>query len=150
MFVCEAHTSHHPCVKPKLLFLLLLGAAAYVIILITSIKAEERSKAIQAKLESDFKALPSFPRATRVEGGPSHKLGHALVGATYATGATFPEIRAYYESVLLERGWHLAHEESLPRIIYYKKDRFTASLEYAGPRAQVGWNYAFHLSWGLH
>jgi hypothetical protein len=145
-------------VKPKHLFLLLLAAAAYVAILISGIKAEERSKAMQAELESDYKALPSFPRATRLGNTTGRKSSNGIVGATYSTSATLPEIRAYYDSVLLPRGWRLADEEQLRYwgndlggySVYYKRDRFTASIQYAGQRAQYGWDYAFTLSWGLH
>lgn len=142
----------------KYLLLLLLAAAAYVAVLVSGTKAEERSKAMQAKLESDFKALPSFPRATKVGESTGRKSGHGIFGASYSTSATLPEIRAYYDSILLPRGWHLAYEKPLREwgkdlggySINYKRDDFTVSLQYAGQRAQHGWDYALTLSWGLH
>ena len=144
--------------KPKHLYLLLLVAAVYVAVLITGTEAEQRSKAMQARLEAEFAALPSFPRATKVSDSFGRKSGHGIIGASYSSSATLPEIRAYYDSVLLPRGWHLSSEEPLRDwgndlggyTIHYRKDQFKASLQYAGQRAHYGWDYGFTLSWGLH
>jgi hypothetical protein len=146
-----------PEVKLKHLILLLVVAAAYIALLVSGSKAEERSKVMQAKLEAEFKALPSFPRATKAGGSTGRRSGHGIFGASYSSSAMLPEIRAFYDSMLLPRGWHFAGEEPL-RVwgedlggysIKYHKGDFTASLQYAGQRAHFGWDYTFTLSWGL-
>jgi len=139
-------------VKLKHLYLLVLAAAAYVAMLVYGISAEERTRAMQARLEADFRALPSFPKATKADQHEARKLGQCYIGATYASSAGLPEIRAYYDSLLLRRGWRV--DSSRPvgvggYIIDYKKDPLTASLQYVGDGTS-GWDYAFSLSWGLH
>ena len=141
-------------VKPKLLILLLFVAAAYVAILYQGMRAETASKATQEQLELEFKALPPFPKATDAHPHTGRKSGHGLIDVSYQTDAKLPEVRAYYDSILLARGWRFSNEETFSEglnggSIHYTKGRFTASLQYAGERPNYGWDYVFGLSWGL-
>jgi hypothetical protein len=107
--------------------------------------------------DQEFKSIQPLPQAIACDYHASHKTQQSLVGSSYSTKLSFPEIRAYYNAELSRRGWLFQRERTLHdwgrdfggKSVYYCKGSYTASLEYAGENAGSGWNYALEVSWGL-
>src|SRR5258706_10080850 len=89
----------------------------------------------------------------------SSKLGHGIVGGTYRTPASYPQIRKHYDEAAMLNGWTVACEYSLHdwgrdfggREREYRKGPLRGSLQYAGADLDVGyrWAYAFELTSAL-
>ena len=86
----------------------------------------------------------------------SYKARSAWIDRTYNTTASYAQIRGHYDAELTKRGWSF-HREHRTRDWFrdlggvktqYCKGPYTASLRYAGTRADYGWVFSLGLSWG--
>ena len=141
------------------LLLSILAGAAFVGFLIYDFRVNEPAAAeCQARLEAQFEAVRPMPGASSLGLRANHKTQHALVGTSYRISASYAEIRAYYEEELGRNGWLLCGERPLRDwgrdlggvSVSYHKGEDIATLQYAGAKANYGWDYALDLSWGLH
>jgi hypothetical protein len=113
---------------------------------------------VQRELEQEFQSIKPLPDAIPLRFHASHKTHQSLVVSTYSTRLSYPEIRKYYDSELSAHGWKFQVEHNLKdwgrdfggRTAEYTKGSYTASLPYAGEKANYGWVYGLDLSWGLH
>jgi len=81
-----------------------------------------------------------------------------LVGADYTSSSSYSAILEYYDQQMTALGWRFAGERPLRdwgrdfggRVRDYCKGPLSASLQYAGERANYGWTYAIDLSWSTN
>ena len=115
------------------------------------------SEGIKEQLESEFKLIGQLPSATLSSYRAHSRPEDALVSAKYNTKNSFSEIKKHYETELQKRGWTFLKEEGVKdwgkdlggKSIIYCKERYSASIQYAGTEANYGWTYSLSLSWGL-
>jgi hypothetical protein len=79
----------------------------------------------------------------------------AYVGVTYSSNLTYEAIRSHYDTETARRGWAPCGEKrsldwfrdlgGVTRV--YCKNELKAKLEYAGDRANYGWDYGFGVTW---
>lgn len=108
-------------------------------------------------LEDEFKSVEPLPEARSCCYFATHKTSQALVTSKYSTSLPYAAIREHYDAELSRRGWIFYEEDETRdwgmdfggKTARYCKGEFRASLEYAGERADYGWDYAFSVSWGL-
>jgi len=111
----------------------------------------------QAELENEFRSITPLPGATAIYYHASNKPGIALVSDTYRTNLSYGEVRKHYNAELSKQGWAFYMEEPLTewgkdlggKEAHYCKGRYRAELQWAGERANDGFDYAFSMSWGL-
>ncbi|MBN3786750.1 hypothetical protein [Burkholderia sp. Ac-20353] len=116
-----------------------------------------KAASAQNILEREFQAIKPLPGATVVSFYADHKTSQALTGSMYSTTATYAEIRQYYDGELARLGWKFQTEEPVRdwwrdlggRTAHYRKNGYSANLQYAGEKADAGWVYTLDLSWGL-
>src|SRR6267142_4673434 len=114
-----------------------------------------RAQAVQSDLRQELESITPLPGAALRERSGSYKSRMAYVGRTYNTTASYTQIRSYYETELARRGWtfHRAHgtrdwfRDFGGVKAEYCKGSYTASLQYAGDRADYGWVFSLEVSW---
>ncbi len=109
-------------------------------------------------LEQEYEQVRPPPGA-RLLGALSrtNKTSQALVDGNYTTSARYPELRSYYDNELARHGWTPCGERPLKDWFTdlggvsrtYCKGELRAHLQYAGERANYGWDFDFNMSWGL-
>lgn len=121
------------------------------------IKNEPKARQVQSDLESEFHAIQPLPQAKSSGYNASHKSSQSLVTSNYQTNLAYSDIRAYYDVELAKHGWTFYEEEQMKdwgrdlggKSAHYCKAEYRAHLQYAGPQADYGWDFALGLSWGL-
>ncbi|MGE5473969.1 MAG: hypothetical protein ACM3UU_07080 [Ignavibacteriales bacterium] len=142
--------------KGKIIKLLLIVFLFSVLFIYN--KYDPKANAVEKELESEFFSIQPMPGAELFKKSHSHKTNQALVSASYITNKSFDEILAFYDDELIRNGWGYAGEEGLRewgkdlggKAVYYQKNGYTASIQYAGEKANYSWTYAIDFSWGLH
>lgn len=115
------------------------------------------AESVQKQLEVEFKSIEPLPGVRAFDYSATHKTRQALVSNSYKTNLPYPEIRIYYDTELAKHGWTFYEEEQVRdwgedlggKSAYYCKGEYRAHIQYAGTRANYGWDYAFSMSWGL-
>ena len=139
------------------------GAAGYVLVL-TIVSAvvydnvvnAPKAQMVQARLRQELESITPLPNAVPGERSGSYKPRMASVGRRYTTTAPYSQIRSYYDAELARRGWGF-HREHGTRDWFrsfggvkaeYCKGPYTASLDYAGDRADYVWVFSLDVTWG--
>jgi hypothetical protein len=119
---------------------------------------DPEAKRIMESLKDEAVSVAPPPGASDSFWSATHKSHQALVTSNYATNMSYRELRTYYDRALAAHGWRLIREESIHDWgrdlggveADYQKGAYTASLQFAGPKANYGWTYAISFSWGIH
>ena len=117
-----------------------------------------KARQAQEDLQLQFQLLRTPEKTAGFEYSASHKMQHALVTEKFRSSLSYQELRDFYGKELRTRGWQFVKEEPLydwsrdfgGKAAYYKKNDYTATLEYQGGRSDFGYTYALNFSWGLH
>lgn len=112
----------------------------------------------ETKLEREFRSIKPLPNTNPFDYLSTHKMHHALVTEKYITNTSFNDISSHYQNELVNHGWKFVKEEPVydwnrdfgGKILYFRKDDFTAALQFEGDKSDFGYTYAFSVSWGLH
>lgn len=115
------------------------------------------SEDIKEQLEIEFKQIKQFPSAILSSYRAHSRPENVLVGGKYNTESPYAEIKKHYDTELRNNGWTFSKEEAVKgwgkdlggKAIEYCKEKYAASIQYAGADADYGWTYAFNMSWGL-
>ena len=116
------------------------------------------SKEDAAKLEelkSVWARLPSYPGMQETHSSTTSGYGKALVSKDYRSNAQYEDVKRFYVERLQQDGWKLDGEKQLKGLgsdfggyeIRFRKADLAIAIEYAGPRANYGWEYAIGVSW---
>ena len=96
---------------------------------------------------------PKFPDFKQVNYSDISKSDTAVVTYFYRSSANYEEVKQFYTSTLLSRGWNSAQEEPIKnwfneigRRQMFKKGEFTIYLNHE-PAEHSGWRFAVDYSW---
>lgn len=118
---------------------------------------DPKAALVQKALEHEFQTIKPLPAAVLSGSNSSHKPHQSLVGRNYSTFQPYTTIRKYYDTELAAHGWKYIKEDIVRdwgqdyggKTAKYAKGNYTATLQYAGVKADYGWGYSLDLSWGL-
>jgi hypothetical protein len=103
----------------------------------------------------EYNLLQQLPGAIRNDLSSYNKTTSALVSAGYRSSKSYNEIRSFYIAEAEKNGWIFISEETVRgggqdlggKTIYFRKGDYTLSIQYAGAKADYGWDFAVGLSW---
>jgi len=113
---------------------------------------------VKAALYEEFNAIQIMPGAFADEDTNfGEKDISMLIGCVYTTNSSYAEIKDFYDTQLKKLGWQFVGEEKVydwghdygGKELHYKKGNFTATLQYAGEKANYGWTYGLDIGWEL-
>ena len=111
-----------------------------------------------AKLEeikSIWARLPLYPGMQETDSSTTSGYGKALVSKKFRSDAQYEDVKRFYIERLEPDGWKIDGEKQLKDIgsdfggyeIRFRKGDIALAIEYAGPRANYGWQYGIGVSW---
>ena len=115
-----------------------------------------KAQVVQNRLRQEFGSIMPLPGAAPGERSGSYKPRMASIGQRYTTTLSYAQIRTHYDAELARHGWS-PHREWGTRDWFrdfggrqaeYCKGPYTASLDYAGERADYRWVFSLDLTWG--
>jgi hypothetical protein len=118
---------------------------------------EPKASVMEKELEKELSSIRPVDGAKPAVYSAMHKPSYAHVRRAYRTGASYSEIRAHYDAELVTHGW-IFYEEmparepfrgSGAKEAWYCKGTYRVELEYAGKDANLEWDYALELRWGM-
>ena len=133
------------------LVLAVVGAIVY-----DHVSNSPRAQVVQHRLRQELESITPLPGAEPSERNGGYKPRMASIGWRYTTTLSYAQIRAYYDGELARHGWSFLRERGSRdwfrdlggRKAEYCKGPYTASLDYAGERANYGWVFSLDLTWG--
>ena len=116
------------------------------------------SKEDAAKLDETKKiwtALPIYPGMQESYSSTTSGFGKALISKHFQSKAGYEEVRRFYLDRLTQNGWKLSGEKQIKdwgrdfggHELYFRKGDFHIAIEYAGERADYGWDYGISAGW---
>jgi hypothetical protein len=133
--------------------LLIIGVnvAAYLSKLYSPNRDDERLK----EVEQLFRAIPIYPGSEEVTTSSSSKDRIARLGKVYKTNASYDELKGFYTDSLTRLGWQPERERQIKdwwsdlggRELRFRDGEYYISIEYAGEKANYGWNYGISVGW---
>jgi hypothetical protein len=106
-------------------------------------------------LKAEFNLIQPLPGALRTNLTARSKGGkQAIVSARFKTNKSYDEIRTFYFDEALKNGWTFSKEATKTdwgsdlggKTIDFYKDEYELSIQYAGEKADYGWDFAVSLS----
>lgn len=106
-------------------------------------------------LMNEFKLLQPLPDAIQSNLYSHNKEMQAGVSAYYRSNKSYNEIRSYYIAEAAQKGWAFIGEDTVGdwgknvggKTINFRKGDYTLSIQYAGEKADYGWDFAVGLGW---
>jgi signal peptidase I len=108
----------------------------------------------------EYNLLKPFPNSVCNKLSSSNKERQALVSASYLSDKPYNEIRQFYIDEAAKNGWTFFKEETVHggygfideggKNLKFRKGQYTLDIQYAGEKADYGWNFGVSMSWGLH
>ena len=111
-----------------------------------------------AKLEETKKiwtAFPIYPGMRESYSSTTSGFGKVLISKHFQSKARYEEVRRFYLDRLTQDGWKLSSEKQLKdwgsdfggQELHFRKADFHIAIEYAGERADYGWDYGISAGW---
>lgn len=108
-----------------------------------------------AEIQSVWARLPSYPGMQETSSSSTSGGGKALVSKKYDSNAPYENVKRFYVEHLERDGWKIEGEKQLKDLgsdvggyeIRFRKGDLSLAIEYAGPLADYGWQYAIGVSW---
>lgn len=109
-----------------------------------------------AEIQSVWARLPSYPGMQQTVSATSNSGGgKAMVSKKYLSDARYEDVKRFYVEYLERDGWKLEGEKQLKHWgsgfggyeIRFRKGDLDLAIEYSGPTADYGWQYAIGVSW---
>ncbi len=111
-----------------------------------------------AKLEevqSVWARLPSYPGMQETNSQTTSGGGKAMVSKEFRSDARYDEVKRFYVERLERDGWKIDSEKQLKDWgrdfggyeVRFRKSDLSIAIEYAGAKADYGWQYAIAVSW---
>lgn len=128
-----------------------VNVAAYLSKLHSPNRDDERFK----EVEQLFRAIPVYPGSEEVTTSSSSKDRIARLGKVYKSNASYDELKRFYTDSLTRLGWQLERERQVKdwwsdfggRELRFRDGEYYISIEYAGEKANNGWNYGISVGW---
>ncbi|GMA98210.1 hypothetical protein [Pelosinus sp. IPA-1] len=108
-------------------------------------------------LMNEFSLLQPLPDAIESKIYSHNKVMQAGVSAYYRSNKSYSEIHSYYVAEATKKGWTFISEDTVGdwgkdvggKTINFRKGDYTLSIQYAGEKADYGWDLAVGLGWRL-
>lgn len=116
--------------------------------------AKEDAAKLQ-EVRSVWARLPSYPGMQEIDSKTESGYGKALVSKKFRSDARYDEVRRFYVESLGRDGWEIYGEKQLKGFgsnfggyeIRFLKSDLSIVIEYAGDKADYGWQYGIAVSW---
>ena len=100
-------------------------------------------------------AFPIYPGMVEVNSSTASGFGKAYISKSFQCNASYEDVKRFYVERMSQAGWKLSGERHLKdwevdvggRELQFRKDSYQVTLDYAGERADYGWNYAIGIGW---
>src|SRR6185436_4981182 len=116
------------------------------------------TKEDSAKLEETktiWAGIPVYPGMREISSSTTSGFGKVLISRNFQSEASYDYVRRFYLDRLTGDGWNLTSEKQLKswgndfggKELYFRKSDFHIAIEYAGERANYGWDYGISAGW---
>lgn len=120
-----------------------------------SCRATKQDNAKFEELKAIAAQLPTYPGMQEISSTASGGYGKAIVSKSYRSDARYEDVKRFYIEHLERDGWKLTSERQLNGfggdpggyLIEFHKGDVSIGIEYAGERANYGWQYGISVSW---
>ena len=107
------------------------------------------------EVKSVWARLPSYPGMQETNTKTISGGGKATVSKTFRSEAPYDQVRGFYVERLEQDGWKIDGEKQLKdwgsdfggHEIRFRKSDLSIAIEYAGEKADYGWQYGIAVSW---
>jgi hypothetical protein len=107
------------------------------------------------EIKAIWETLPLYPGIVEVNHSASSGFGRAFMSKSFRSEASYNDIKSFYSEYLIRAGWQLVGERPLKdwnkdlggQLLEFRKGEFYLSIQYAGKKADYGWDYAIGVSW---
>jgi hypothetical protein len=125
--------------------------AAYV----TKFFSPNRNDAKFKESERLLRTVPIYPNSELVDTSGASKDRVAGVGRGYKSSASYDALKQYYMDKLNALGWQYQGDHIVfdwgrdlgGRELSFQQGEFELNIQYAGEKADYGWNYAINITW---
>ena len=102
-----------------------------------------------------FQQISVYQGSEEVDTSLTSKERIAQAGALYRSNASYQELRDFYVKSLASLGWRLEEERVVKdwwsdlggRELTFRDGEYYVSVQYAGEKAEYGWNYSISVGW---
>jgi hypothetical protein len=114
-----------------------------------------KDKARLNEVKQIWAAFPIFPGMVEVNTFEASGFGKAFISKQFKSNASYADVRQFYVDRLTKTGWELARERNLKdwtedlggRQLTFSKREHEITIEFAGERAEKGWEYGIGIGW---
>src|ERR1700674_35670 len=100
-------------------------------------------------------AFPIYPGMQQVSSSETSGFGKMLISKNFQSKATYEKVRRFYVDRLTKDDWRLSSDKQIKdwgsdfggHELYFRKADLHIAIEYAGERANYGWDYAISAGW---
>lgn len=107
------------------------------------------------ELMNEYNLLQPLPGTLRTTLSSHNKSNSAIVSASYRSSKNYEEIKSFYMDEAKKNGWVFVNEETVSdwgrdfggKSLHFRKGDYTLSIQYAGEKADYGWDFGVSLAW---
>ena len=100
-------------------------------------------------------AFPLYPQMEEINSSTTSGIGKAFISRTFRCKASYDDVKRFYLERLTKDGWQLVGERQLKdwerdlggRELKFRRGDYGATIEYAGEKADNGWDYGIGIGW---
>jgi hypothetical protein len=115
--------------------------------------AQDRARLDEVK--RIWTTFPLFPEMQEVANSTASGFGKASIGRSFRCKARYDDVKRFYLERLGQDGWQLVKERQLKdwehdlggRELKFRKGEYEVTIEFAGERADYGWDYGINIGW---
>lgn len=124
-------------------------------LMIVSCFSSAKDRARLAEVKRIWTAFPLYPGMQQVDNSTASGFGKASIGKNFRSKASFDGVKQFYLERLSQDGWKLTRERQLKdwgrdlggRELKFRRGEYDITIEYAGERADYGWDYGISIGW---
>lgn len=102
-----------------------------------------------------YKTIPLYPGSVEVDRSSASKDRVVRVGKSYKSDANYDALKRHYAEKLKQLGWQFVEEKPVDdwgkdlggREINFRSGEYYMVMQYAGAKANYGWNYTLSVGW---
>jgi hypothetical protein len=99
--------------------------------------------------------IPLYPGMVEVDNSQTSGFGKAYISRGFRCKASYEDVKRFYLERLQQHGWNFVGERHLKdweqdlggRELKFRREGYEVTIEYAGERADSGWNYGIGIGW---
>lgn len=107
------------------------------------------------EIEAIWNTMPYYAGMEEVDNSRSSTGTKAHMSKGFRCAAKFDEVREFYVKTLSDAGWQLVEDRRMydwwrdfgGHYLAFRKSEYKLSIQYAGEKADYGWNYGIGVYW---